>query len=500
MLHTLSPAQKETFLAEVLTLFDLFIQQELNRTLYPYQARVVRAILRSLFVKRVNVFVKIARQAGKTEAITLLLKFLLIFLLHLLGQPLMAGIASPNGEQAKTDVDRLKKDIQKLKSRWDLEDRENNALTIRAYRKDVLHGEVFRFSLAPTTSNESKTLNLLVIEESHKINDQKRRDELDPMLVSTGGITVFIGVGCTRKSDFKRGCDGEFSDAETVIVPVDEVIRDRRLVYEQTGDPAHLAYEHTFRADLNKYGRQNPEIRRNYFLEDTVEEGNFVSHERFVSCGRMQWQYKNGILIPVEDLTLSLDWARRGDYSWPGLMTRKNDLLAMWKLPHVRYEEQIEQLLAELKMERKCLKRLPDGTEVEETFRYFDRITTVRCDSTGLGDFPSEFLRDHSGLPMGDDSMVKFTPQSKNEMYTLWEAALFKDAGDPGRFSFWVDDPLAPELIEQATRLVREYKTDAELLSPHAPEEPGAYDDACSMVALGCLGAANGVVGEIVIL
>ena len=84
-----------------------------------------------------------------------------------------------------------------------------------------------------------------------------------------------------------------------------------------------------------------------------------------------------------------------------------------------------------------------------------------------------EYLRDHSGLPIGEESMVKFTPQSKNEMYTLTEAALFKDAGDPQRFSYWADDPLTPELEEQFTRLVREYKTDAELLSPHAPEEPG---------------------------
>ncbi|MDB5308283.1 MAG: hypothetical protein JWO38_2485 [Gemmataceae bacterium] len=114
---------------------------------------------------------KISRQAGKTEIVTLVLKFLMVFLLHLLGQPLMSAIASPNGEQAKTDIDRLKKSILHLKNRYGLEDRENNTQTIRAFRRDALHAELFKFSLAPTTSNESKTLNLLVIEESHKIND-----------------------------------------------------------------------------------------------------------------------------------------------------------------------------------------------------------------------------------------------------------------------------------------------------------------------------------------
>src|SRR5688500_14198631 len=102
----------------------------------------------------------------------------MLFHLHLLGEPLMAAIARPNGEQAKTLVDRLKRDLLLLGKRFGLEDRENNAHTIRGYRRDVLHCEMFKFSLGANTSNESKTLNLQVIDEAHKINDKKRRDEL----------------------------------------------------------------------------------------------------------------------------------------------------------------------------------------------------------------------------------------------------------------------------------------------------------------------------------
>src|SRR4051812_48440829 len=101
---------------------------------------------------------------------------------------------------------------------------------------------------------------------------------------------------------------------------------------------------------------------------------------------------------------------------------------------------------------------------------------------------------------MGPESFVKFTAESKYEMYTTWEAALYRDAGDKQRFSYWLDDPLAGELEEQTTILVREYKIDRQLLSPHAPEQPGAHHDAPSMAALGCLGAATGRIGEIVIL
>lgn len=122
----------------------------------------------------------------------------------------------------------------------------------------------------------------------------------------------------------------------------------------------------------------------------------------------------------------------------------------------------------------------------------------MRGDSPGIGDFPMEYLQDHSGLPAGADSGVKFTPERKNEMYLLFEAGLFREEGDPLRVSYPADHPLAGELEEQMTILLREYKTDRQLLSPHAPEEPGAHDDAPTMCALGCLGAAAGKLGELV--
>jgi hypothetical protein len=46
--------------------------------------------------------------------------------------------------------------------------------------------------------------------------------------------------------------------------------------------------------------------------------------------------------------------------------------------------------------------------------------------------------------------------------------------------------------------LVREYKTDRQLLSPHAPEEPGVHEDAPTMLALGCMAVATGKIGDIV--
>lgn len=108
-----------------------------------------------------------------------------------------------------------------------------------------------------------------------------------------------------------------------------------------------------------------------------------------------------------------------------------------------------------------------------------------------------EFLRDHSGLPMGEESCVKCTPDSKHGMYAMFEAALFRDTADPLCFSYPGNHPLTGEFEEQMTILLREYKGDRELLLPHAPEEPGAHDDAPTVAASGCMGSAKGMVGVI---
>lgn len=75
-----------------------------------------------------------------------------------MGDPLIAGIASPKGEQAKTDTYRIKKSLKELRESWQVDDREFNAYTIRAYRFGNLHAEIFSFWLAPTTTNEWQAL------------------------------------------------------------------------------------------------------------------------------------------------------------------------------------------------------------------------------------------------------------------------------------------------------------------------------------------------------
>ncbi|MHB8902184.1 MAG: hypothetical protein ACYC6Y_25785 [Thermoguttaceae bacterium] len=75
-----------------------------------------------------------------------------------------------------------------------------------------------------------------------------------------------------------------------------------------------------------------------------------------------------------------------------------------------------------------------------------------------------EFLRDHTGLPIGEENHVTFTLQSKNDMYLNLEPVIDRESGDPLRLRYPADHPLAAEFEEQITALVREYKGDAKYL------------------------------------
>lgn len=491
--QSLSLEERKAVCMRTLKAFVLWCRQEFDVDLYDYEIRIAEAVLSAILVEPMDVAIAMARQSGKTETVTLLLRFLLIFYRFLLGSPLMCGLASPKGEQAKTSLDRIKLSIPKLGERWQVEDREFNAATVRAYRHNQLFGEIFKFSLAPTTSNESKTINVLIVDEAHLADDVKRSNELDPMLSSTNGITIFIGVGCTRICDFLKAKAGERAGTVAIVVPVDEVIRDRRKKFEQTGDPKHLNYEHAFERELRKKGKENPEVRRNYYLEDTVEEGNFVSRERLLSCARGP-----DVIVPVDKLYAGIDWARVSDFTWVTVVNDKNDVIDWLKVPHVTYLEQVQVIREWAERKREGRRKLPDGTVETFEYTYKARILAVRGDATGgAGDAPNEMLMQHGGLPVDEESFFKFSMSSKNDLYVNWEQAIYKDPGDPGRFSYPADHPLTSEFEEQTTRLLREYKGDGEYLSVHHPDEPDAKDDAPDSTALASYAAVQGFVGEL---
>jgi hypothetical protein len=474
-IYALNQKARKKLHKKVLQMFRMWCLQEYQFFLYDYELEIASALLHSLIVEKKDVFTKCARQAGKTETVTLMLRFLIRFFVKLFMEPLMCGIASPKGEQAKTDIDRIKKTLEVMRRRWKIEDRENNTHTVRAYIRDVLAAEMYRFSLMPTTNNESKTLNVLVVEEAHKADDKKRSDELDPMLASTDGVTWHFGVGCVRDCDFRKGCDGELEESVSLSFDVDRIIADRRKMYEATGDERHLNYEHTFLRELKKKGKMNPEIRRNYYLEDMLEISDYISMKRLQTMRRA-----SDIEVSTETLYIGIDWAKKQDRTIVTVMNDELDIVDWLVYQKMSFREQCIMIDSDL-----------------EERGYMENVMAVRADSTGVGDAAMEILLEISSLPIGDESHVVFSPKSKNAMYTAFDEILFTD-DEERKFSYPSDHPYTEIFEEEMTKLQREYKGDGEYLCPSHPEGDDEYDDFCDSGALAVFGATEGTIGDII--
>ena len=146
-------------------------------------------------------------------------------------------------------------------------------------------------------------------------------------------------------------------------------------------------------------------------------------------------------------------------------------------------DRDIDRVLADLKRPRQGAS-IVVGREESFEWTYLERILAVNGDSTGKGDMPMEVLQSNASLPVGLESHVKFTLQSKNEIYTTFDNALFRNPGDPLGFSYAADLALAAEFEDQMTSLIREYKGNGDYLSPHHPDEQGAKVDAPDSTAL----------------
>jgi hypothetical protein len=106
-----------------------------------------------------------------------------------------------------------------------------------------------------------------------------------------------------------------------------------------------------------------------------VEEGNFVSRERLLSCGRA-----SAVKVLTQNLSLGIGWGRVSDSTWAVIGNDRNEVIdptssrsnCAW-------------------LTQKRSETGPDGKQVE--FTYESRINAVQGDSTGQGDIPMEYLQ-----------------------------------------------------------------------------------------------------------
>lgn len=367
--------------------------------------------------------------------------------------PIRIGIFAPQREQAKTDFDRLKDQLNLIeRASGDWKPDESNANTLKLPNGS----ECYIFPVTPTSHPESKTLDLIIVEEAQTLNDHEFMNDVRPMGASTNAPIIFIGSAGYQLRYFYRLLQ-KFDD---MIFDYQRVIEHRREMYDLTGDDYHLNYETYVLGEMQRMpgGENADEFRVPYKLEWILGGGQFCTTDQYKSLlGEHSRVYHD----KHHDCYAGIDTAKFPD----------STVVTIVRAPYDDGDKKIpKQLINWLELRGDNYK---DQFDIILDFLRKYKVQAIAIDSTGQGDFmPDMFEREtewqdeHSGM-----YRVKFSAQSKDVLYknlsvVLQELLTILPKNETKE---------AEKFKQQMLDLQKEYK--GELLSCHHPNSPDAHDD-----------------------
>ena len=194
-------------LEKLLTGRDLFLKKYHGVEFYDYQKHFSDALIKAVVLNEgIEIAAIFSRQSGKTTTIVHTVEYLIYIYKMVLNRGIRIGIFAPQKEQAKTDFDRLKDAFEILRvAGKPISLKEANATTLKPetplnenYKGAVLsidqNNEIYAYPLSKTSHPESKTLDLIIIEEAQDVDDHRMINSVFPMGAATNATRVFIGT------------------------------------------------------------------------------------------------------------------------------------------------------------------------------------------------------------------------------------------------------------------------------------------------------------------
>jgi len=456
-------------LEKLTRLYQAHLNTKHKREAYPYQLEVARRMFDAVIqnfrltanatpedikkLKIVEIPIEFSRQAGKTQGVTDAIEFIMVFFPELFGRPVRIGIFAPQREQAKTDFDRLKQNLRESADLQSFSDDEEVRAKEESNARTIALGNgssCYIFPVTSTSKPESKTLDLIIFEESQDIDDKIMKEQIWPMGAATNAPLVYIGTAGTRICHFYRIIQA----GGATILPWDLVAKQRREAYEVSKNAMHLVYEQRVNEERLKYGEDSDEFRRPYKLEWLIGTGQFTTQEKIAAITSDR---KRTFHDKESDCFAGLDTAKHPDSTVVTILRYNKSLgkkqLVNWlELRGENYKSQFDIICDFLR-------------------RY--NTLAIAIDSTGQGDFmpdmfesETEWRDEYSGL-----YRVKFSAVSKDMIYKNLKVSIDQlltdlpllDTREGGRF------------LQQMLDLQQEWK--GQLLSVQHPDDPNAHDD-----------------------
>ena len=468
-------------LKKICLMRDKFMKVRFDRTLTLSQQRFSNIILKKVFNNEGGVAAgEFSRQQGKTECVAGTTTFLnthYFSIVESLKLPYTdffnVGFFAPQQEQAKTDFDRIKNqlDILDRTHDYDFSIKESNGTTLTMKSQEEPEKQTFCFSASPTSNTESKTLNLIFLEEAQGIMDEKIDNTISPMGAHTNALKVYIGTAGCRRCRFHSIVES-LPREDVVIAPVDVALRERQILYEKTGNPVFLNYAKFIENEKRIIGENSDAYKMQYLLEWILARGQFITYQELFA---LEQDYTPQMVYGIgEPLCGGLDFGKMHDSTVFTIVGKSTGRIVDWlKILGDDYSSQYEQIEAFIN---------PQYTKL---------LQEINCDATGNQDMAVDELRKRFRQYGINVNGIKLTAQMNDMMYKNL-SMLMKPTYMDGRVirpPFLkmpkANSPEKDEFVRQFLDLQKEIKTN--LLTCNAPNGANFHDDFCDSLALAAL-------------
>lgn len=391
--------------------------------LYSYQEEIAYRIIYSVITFEGSVLtVLLSRQSGKSETMAFVIDTLTVLLpalakiipdLEQFSNGFRVGLFAPQSDQVVTTYSRAMTRLTSANAEMVLSDPDLLVSLESEVRLNLSNGSFLAGQVASKQSKiESKTYDLIIIEEAQDTDDFLVTKSIEPMLTATGGTLVKVGTTGVTKNHFwyeiqaNRNHDRKIPDKRLrnhFEYAYKEIISARRHQFEIDHKKFHLNYEADILRKKERWGEDSQAFKLAYALVWDLESGMLISDKEF-----------NTLL----NRKLGFQEPSTGDYVVAGLDIGKAPAETILTIAKVWYtddpfEKPYKQILAWV-----CLGGLDYEAQHHEILNYIVEynISTIFADYTGVGKPVVDRLVYACGEYVNIEPYT-FTAQSKSDMW-----------------------------------------------------------------------------------
>lgn len=282
-------------------------------TLYTYQEESAYAIIYSVITFSGDVKTLLfSRQSGKSEVMAFVIDTLCVLLpalaklipdLEQFKDGFRIGLFAPQSDQVVTTYNRALSRLNSANAEMVMTDPDLDIELNSAVRLELSNGSFLAGQVASKQSKiESKTYDLVIVEEAQDVDDLIVTKSIEPMLTATAGTMLKVGTTGMVKNHFwyeiihNRNSDRKLADKRIrkhFEYDYKFIIKARREQYEVDHKRFHLNYEMDVTRKMSRWGKDSQAFKLAYALIWDLESGMLISDKDFESITNRKLGYQD---------------------------------------------------------------------------------------------------------------------------------------------------------------------------------------------------------------